>query len=168
MRRASFPNARRRDSAYLRAVKSAWLNLRRSRYFIGPYNETPNITIIGAPPYSVLSASCAPDQLGGAIRFALEASMEEAASWDDALKLAEERTLELARLAGVQDRRTFERGARLVNFDCVDHGEILVTPSFRKRGYWDPVPEEQWQHLRFPSDAELGVAAVEAVAASTA
>jgi hypothetical protein len=149
-------------------VKSAWLNLRRSRYFIGPYNQTPDITIVGEPPYSVLSEGSAPHQLGGAIRLALEASMDEAVSWDDALELADKRTLELARLAGVKDRRTYERGARLVNFDCVDRGEILITPSFRKRGYWDPVPKEQWRRIRRPSDAELGVAAVEAVAASTA
>src|SRR5215204_2769697 len=57
---------------------------------------------------------------------------------DDAFQLAEERTLELARLAGVKDRRTFERGARLVHFDCVSVDEILITPTFRKRGYWEP------------------------------
>jgi hypothetical protein len=149
-------------------VKSAWLNLRRSRYFTGPYNETPEITIIGAPPYWVLPEGSAPDQLGRAIRVALEASMDEPASWDDALGRAEERTVLLARLAGVKDRCTFERGARLVNFDSVDRGEILITPTFRKRGYWEPVPEEQWRRVRRPSDAELGIATVEAVAASTA
>ena len=74
-------------------MKSAWLNLRRSRYFTGPYNETPDITIIGAPPYSVLPEGCAPDQLGTTIRVALEASMDEPASWDDARGRAEERTL---------------------------------------------------------------------------
>ena len=100
-------------------MKSAWLNLRRSRYFIGPYNQTPDSTIVGEPPYSVLPEGSAPHQLGGAIRLALEASMQEAVAGDDALELAEKRTLELARLAGVKDRRTFERGARLVNFDCV-------------------------------------------------
>src|SRR5215211_3299361 len=63
---------------------------------------------------------------------------------DDAFQLAEERTLELARLAGVKDRCTFERGARLVHFDCVSVDEILITPTFRKRGYWEPVPEAQW------------------------
>lgn len=157
------------NPAYLGAVQSAWLHLRRSRYFIGPYNQTPVITIIGAQPYAVLSEGCAPHELGRAIRVALEASIEEeAASWDDALELADERTLELARLAGVKDRGTFARGARLVNFDRVDRGEILITPSFRKRGYWEPVPEEQWRRLRRPSDADLGIAAVEAVAASSA
>lgn len=149
-------------------MKSAWLKLRRSRYFTGPYNETPEITIIGAPPYSVLPEGCAPDQLGRAIRAALEASTDEPASWDDALARAEERTLQLARLAGVKDRRTFERGARLVNFDSGDRAEILITPTFRRRGYWEPVPEEQRRRVRRPSDAELGVAAVEAVAASSA
>jgi hypothetical protein len=149
-------------------VKSAWLKLRRGRYFIGPYNETPEITILGAPPYSILSEGCAPHELGRAIRLALGASAEEAASWDEALELARERGLDLARLAGVKDRHTFERGARLVNFDCVDRGDILITPSFRQRGYWEPVPEAQWRRIRRPSDPELGVAAVEAVAASTA
>ena len=149
-------------------MQSAWLNRRRSRYFIGPYNDTPDITILGAPPYSVLDIGCVPHQLGRAVRFALEASTDEPASWDEALELAEERTLELARLAGVKDRRTFERGARLVNFERVGRGEILLTPQFRKRGYWEPVPEDQWRRLRRPSDAELGVAALDAVAASTA
>jgi hypothetical protein len=35
-------------------MKSAWLKLRRSRYFIGPYSDTPDITVMGPPPYFVL------------------------------------------------------------------------------------------------------------------
>ena len=81
---------------------------------------------------------------------------------------AAERTLALARLAGVKDRGTFERGARLVDFDGIASGEILVTPSFRKRGYWEPSPEAQWIRLTRPTDADLGDAAIEAAARSTA
>jgi hypothetical protein len=152
----------------LRRMKSAWLNLRRSRYFIGPYSDTPDITIMGPPPYFVLSEECPPDELGRTIRVALDASLDEIVSRDDAVRLAEDRTLELARRAGVKDRRTFERGARLVHFDCVSVDEILITPSFRKRGYWDPLPKAQWLSVRRPSDSELGDAAVRAVARSTA
>jgi hypothetical protein len=76
--------------------------------------------------------------------------------------------LALARLAGVKDRRTFERGARLVGIDCPSPGEILVTPNFRKRGYWEPAPQTQWKRLQRPSDSELGAAAIEAVARATA
>jgi hypothetical protein len=149
-------------------VKSAWLNLRRARYFIGPYSATPDITIIGPPPYYVLSEGCPADELGRTIRLGLDASLEESVSWDDAARLGEERTLELARLAGVRDRRTFERGARLVDFDCVGADEILITPSIRRRGYWEPVPEAGWCRVRRPSDSELGDAAARAVARSTA
>ena len=148
-------------------VKSAWLNLRRSRYFIGPYSDTPDITLIGPPPYHVASEECSHDELGHTIRMALEASRDERVSWEDAVRLGEERTLYLARLAGVKERRTFERRARLVNFDCVGPAEILVTPSFRKRGYWEPAPEGQWLRVVQASDAELGSAAVQAVGRST-
>ena len=149
-------------------MKSAWLNPRRRRYFIGPYSDTPHITLIGPPPYHVLAQACAPDELGRTIRLALEASQEESVSADDIVRLAEERTLALARLAGVKDRQTFERGARLVSFEGVRANEILVTPNFRKRGYWEPAPESQWRRLLRPSDAELGRAAVEAADAATA
>jgi hypothetical protein len=149
-------------------MKSAWLNLRRSRYFIGPYSDTADLTIMGPPPYFVLSKESSRDELGRTIRMALHASRDESVSGDDVFRLAEERTLELARLAGVKDRRTFERGARLVHFDCVSADEILITPTFRKRGYWEPAHEAQWCRARRPSDSELGAAAVRAVAHSTA
>ncbi len=149
-------------------MKSAWLNLRRSWYFVGPYSDTADFTIMGPPPYFVLSKESSRDELGRTIRMALDGSRDESVSGDDAFQLAEERTRELARLAGVKDRRTFERGPRLVHFDCVSTDEILITPTFRKRGYWEPVPEAQWCRARRPSDSELGVAAVRAVARSTA
>jgi hypothetical protein len=149
-------------------VKSAWLNLRASRYFIGPYSDTPDFTILGPPPYYVLSEGCSPEELGRTIRLALEASSEESTSGDEYARLADERTLALARLARVKDRRTFERGARLVEFDLRASGEILVTPSFRKRGYWEPSPEAHWIRLTRPTDADLGHAAIKAAARSTA
>jgi len=149
-------------------VKSAWLNLRASRYFIGPYSDTPDFTILGPPPYYVLSEGCSPEELGRTMRLSLEASSEESTSGDEYARLAEERTLALARLAGVKDRLTFERGARLVEFDLRASGEIVVTPSFRKRGYWEPSPEAQWIRLTRPTDADLGHAAIEAGARSTA
>jgi hypothetical protein len=110
-------------------VKSAWLNLRASRYFIGPYSDTPAFTILGPPPYYVLSEGCSPEELGRTIRLALEASTEEGTSGRENARLADERTSALARLARVKDGATFERGARLVNFDVRASGEILVTPS---------------------------------------
>jgi hypothetical protein len=149
-------------------VKSAWLNLRASRYFIGRYSDTPDFTILGPPPYYVLSEGCSPEELGRTIRLALEASIEESAAGDEYARLADERTFALARLAGVKDRGTFERGARLVNFDVRASGEILVTPSFRKRGYWEPSPEAHWIRLTRPSDVDLGHAAIQAAARSTA
>jgi hypothetical protein len=149
-------------------VKSAWLNLRASRYFIGPYSDTPDFTILGPPPYYVLSEGCSPEELGRTMRLSLEASSEESTSGDEYARLAEERTLALARLAGVKDRLTFERGARLVEFDLRASGEILVTPSLRIRGYWEPSPEAQWIRLTRPTDADLGHAAIEAAARSTA
>jgi hypothetical protein len=41
-------------------VQSAWVKRRRRRYFIGPYNETRELTVIAPGPYCVLpdSASC--------------------------------------------------------------------------------------------------------------
>ena len=149
-------------------IKSAWLNLRRSWYFVGPYSDTADFTIVGPPPYFVLSKESSRNDLGRTIRMALDASRDESVSGDDAFQLAEERTLELARLAGVKDRRTFERGARLVHFDCVSADAILITPTFRKRGYWEPVPEAQWCRARRPSEFRAGAAAVRAVARSTA
>ena len=149
-------------------MKSAWLNLRANRYFIGPYSDTPAFTILGPPPYYVLSESCSPEELGRTIRLALEASIEESTSGDEIARLADERTFTLARFAKVKDRATFERGARLVNFDVRASGEILVTPSLRKRGYWEPSPEAQWIRLTRPSDADLGQAAKEAAERSTA
>jgi hypothetical protein len=151
----------------LALVKSAWLNLRASRYFIGPYSDTPDFTILGPPPYHVLPEGGSPEELGRTIRLAIAASSEERTSGDEHARLAAERILELAQLAGVKDRRTFERGARLVDFDVRTSGEILVTPSFRKRGYWEPSPESQWIRLIRPSDADLGHAAIEAAARST-
>jgi hypothetical protein len=108
-------------------VKSAWLNLRASRYFIGPYSDTPACTILGPPPYYVLSEGCSPEELGRTIRLALEASIEEGTSGEENARLADERTFALARLARVKDRATFERGARLVNFDVRASDEMLVT-----------------------------------------
>ncbi|MFL5920946.1 MAG: hypothetical protein ACJ75Q_14295 [Gaiellaceae bacterium] len=139
-------------------MKSDWLNLRASRYFIGPYSETPDFTILGPPP----------EELGRTIRLALEASIEESTSGDEYARLADERAIAPARLARVKNRGTFERGARLVNFDVRASGEILVTPSFRKRGYWEPSPEAQWIRLARPSDVDLGHAALQAAARSTA
>jgi hypothetical protein len=109
-------------------VKSAWLNLRASRYFIGPYSDTPAFTILGPPPYHVLPEGCSPEELGRTIRMTLEASIEESTSDDENARLADERTFALARLARVKDRATFERGARLVDFDVRASGEILVKP----------------------------------------
>ena len=149
-------------------MKSAWLHLRASKYFIGPYSDTPAFTILGPPPYYVLSEGCSPEELGRTIRLALEASIEESTSGDEIARLADERTFTLARFAKVKDRATFERGARLVNFDVRASGEILVTPSLRKRGYWEPSPEAQWIRLTRPSDADLGQAAKEAAERSTA
>src|SRR6266576_2833071 len=88
----------------LALVKSAWLHLRASRYFIGPYSDTPDFTILGPPPYYVLSEGCSPEELGRTIRLALEASSEESTSGDEYVRLAAERTRALARLAGVKDR----------------------------------------------------------------
>jgi hypothetical protein len=70
-------------------VKSAWLNLRASRYFIGPYSDTPAFTIFGPPPYYVLSEGCSPEELGRRIRLALEASIEESTSGDEIARLAD-------------------------------------------------------------------------------
>jgi hypothetical protein len=72
-------------------VKSAWLNLRAGRYFIGPYSDTPAFTILGPPPYYVLSEGCSPEELGRTIRLALEASVEETTSGDENARLAGER-----------------------------------------------------------------------------
>jgi hypothetical protein len=149
-------------------VKSAWLSLRGRRYFIGPYSDTPDTTILGPPPYYVLSEGCQPEELGRTIRLALEASTAESASGDQIARLAERRALAVARFAGVKDRRTFERGARLVDVDWSSSGEILVTPCFRKRGSWEPSPEAQWTRLTRPSDADLGHAAIDAAARSAA
>jgi hypothetical protein len=149
-------------------VKSAWLNLRRARYFIGPYSETPDITVLGPPPYYVVEEPCEPEQLGRTIRRAIDASRQEEIALSDLERFSEERGLELTRLAGVRDRRTFERGARYVSFDCIGDDQVLITPHFRKRGYWEPVPEAQWLTLRRPTDAELGEAAITAAERATA
>jgi hypothetical protein len=66
-----------------RLVKSAWLHLRRARYFIGPYSETPDITVIGPPPYSVVDEPCEREQLGRAIRRAIDASGQEEIALSD-------------------------------------------------------------------------------------
>ncbi len=149
-------------------MRSAWVNLRRARYFIGPYSEAPDITVIGPPPYHVLEEACEREQLGRAIRRAIDASRPEKIALPDLQQVSEERGLELARLAGVKDRRTFERGNRYVSFDSIGHDQILVTPHFRKRGYWEPAPETQWLTLERPTDVELGEAANTAVARATA
>jgi hypothetical protein len=149
-------------------VKSAWLHLRRARYFIGPYSETPDITVIGPPPYYVVEERCEREQLGRTIHRAIDASRLEKIALPDLKQVNEERELELAHLAGVKDRRTFERGNRYVSFDCVGGDRILITPHFRKRGYWEPAPEAQWLTLRRPTEAELGEAAITAVAGATA
>lgn len=49
-------------------MRSAWLKLRRNRYFIGPYSDTPDITVMGPPPYFVLSEGALPMNWAG--RFA--------------------------------------------------------------------------------------------------
>jgi hypothetical protein len=138
------------------------MNLRHRRYFIGPYSDTPEITMIGPPPYDVVDEPFEREQLGEAIRRAIDAFGHEKTASADLQRISEDRGLELARLAGVRDRKTFERGARYVSFDCVGGDQILVTPHFRKRGYWEPVPEEKWLTLFRPSDAELGQAAITA------
>ncbi len=148
-------------------VKSAWVNLRRGRYFVGSYSETPELTIIGPAPYYVLTQN-SPAHVGQTAHAALAASKFENVSWDEAQKLAEQRVLELAHLAGVKARTTFERGARLVDLDHDNAGEILVTPNHRKRGYWDPMPERYWLRVRRPSDAELGKAIIAALDRATA
>jgi hypothetical protein len=106
-----------------------------------PYSDTPDITMIGSPPYYVVDEACEPEQLGKAIRRAMDASGQETTASADLERISEDRGLELARLAGVSDRKTFERRTRYVSFDCVGEDQILVTPHFRKRGYWEPVPE---------------------------
>jgi hypothetical protein len=148
-------------------VGQAWVNLRRRRYFVGSYSDTPDITIVGPPPYAVLSEDCAPEELGATVRTALRTSAVEQVSWDDALRLADERILQLARLAGVKDRRTFERGVRLVDAQCDQRG-VTVTPHFRKRGYWEPSPESLWLHLDAPPDRVLGVAVKKALERASA
>jgi hypothetical protein len=119
-------------------VNSAWLHLRRA------------------------------EQLGRAIRRAIDASGQEEIELSVLKQASDERGLELARLAGVKDRGTFERANRYVSFDCIGDDQILITPHFRKRGYWEPLPEAQWLTLRRPTDAELGEAAITAVARATA
>jgi hypothetical protein len=101
----------RTDLGYQRLqMNGAWVNRRRGRYFLGPYSDTREITIIGRPPYIVLREPCSADEVGRASRVALNASVDESVSADDAPALAERRVLELAHLAGVKDRATFERG----------------------------------------------------------
>lgn len=143
------------------------MHLRRGRYFIGPYSDTTDATVIGPPPYYVVEEQCEREQLGRTIRRAIDASGEEKITVAEVARLSEERALELARLGGVKDRRTFERGNRYVRFDCIGDDQILITPHFRKRGYWDPAPETQWLRLQRPSDAELGEAAITAAKRAT-
>jgi hypothetical protein len=138
------------------------------RYLIGPYSDTPDIIMIGPPPYYVVDEACEPEQLGKTIRRAMDASGQETTASADLERISEDRGLELARLAGVSDRKTFERRTRYVSFDCVGEDQILVTPHFRKRGYWEPVPEAQWLNVQRPSDAELGQAAITAAKRATA
>jgi hypothetical protein len=148
-------------------VGSAWINLRRGKCFVGSYSDTPEITVIGPPPYAVLSEDCTPEELGAVVRVALRDSAVEHVSWDDAWCLADERVLELARLAGVKDRRTFERGTRLVDVDD-DQGALTVTPNFRERGSRAPSPESLWMHLDTPADDVLGAAVKEALGRASA
>lgn len=49
-----------------------------------------------------------------------------------------------------------------MSVDCIADDRILITPHFRKRGYWEPVPETQWLTLERPTDAQLGEAAITA------
>jgi len=144
------------------------MNLRRTRYFIGPYSDTPDITMIGPPPYYIVEEHCEREELGRAIRQAMDASGHEEPASADLERISEVRGLELARFAGLKDQKTFERGTRYVSFDCVGDDQILVTPHFRKRGYWEPVPEARWLTLERPSDAELGQAAITAAERATA
>jgi hypothetical protein len=136
--------------------------LATSPLFPRPYSDTEEITIIGPPPYNVLREPCSADEVGRASREAINASVDESVSADAALALVERWVLELAHLAGVKDRATFERGTRLVELDQVADDEILVKPFFRKRGYWEPTPRVRWLPLRSPSDRVLGEAVIDA------
>jgi hypothetical protein len=148
-------------------VAHAWINLRRRTYFVGPYSDTPEITIIGTPPYGILPEDCAPEELGRAIRVALNASQAEQLTWDDAMHAAAERTEALALAAGVKNRQTFERGTRLVDIDCA-RGDYTLTPYFRQRGYWEPSPESAWLHISQLSDHSLGESVRVALSAASA
>jgi hypothetical protein len=149
-------------------VQSAWVKRRRRRYFIGPYNETRELTVIAPGPYCVLPDSAPADEIGSAVMAALDASSFEDVAGEALTRLADERVLELARAAGVSAWSTFERGTRLVGVDRVKNNELLVTPNHRKRGYWEPTPERYWHRLDGPSAAELGEACVAAFERSTA
>jgi hypothetical protein len=149
-------------------VKSAWVDRRRGRYFIGHYAETPDITVIGGPPYYVLDEVSGAEELGRTVRLALEASEDENLAWDAVSRVAEERLAAVAEIAGVKDWSTYERRTRHVDVTSVSRAEIVVTPFFRRRGYWEPVPEDQWLKLRRPSDRELGDAAIAAIERSSA
>ncbi len=148
-------------------MKAAWVDHRKGRYFVGPYSATLVIDVLGVPPYHVLDASCSADELGHTVKRALNASAEEALDAEGVARVGEERMAALAALARVKHWRTYERGTRHVDVEYVSANEILITPNFRKRGYWEPVPEAQWLRLRHPSDAELGEATMTAVARSS-
>ena len=122
---------------------------------------------MGPGPYRVFGESPSASELGSAARAALEAASFEDLAGEAIAQVAEQRTLELARAAGVGSWSTFERGTRLVGVDR-DADEILVEPNHRKRGYWEPTPDRYWQRLRRPSDVELGDAIFAALERSTA
>jgi hypothetical protein len=148
-------------------VRSAWIKLRRGKCFVGSYSDTPEITVIGPPPYAILPKDCTPEELGAVVRVALRESAAEQMSWDDAWRLADERVRDLAPLAGVKDRRTFERGTRLVDVHD-EQGALRVTPYFRERGSWAPSPEALWMHVDAPIDELLGKAVKEALRRASA
>lgn len=75
-----------------------------TKYFVGSYSDTPEITVIGPPPYANLPDDCSPGELGRAVRAALNASHAEQVSWDDAMRMAADRTEAFALTAGVKDR----------------------------------------------------------------
>ena len=140
-------------------MSSAWVYRRRGRYYIGPYSDTPSLTIMGPSPY----IACEANDVGRAVVHVLATAPAEQLSFDEARSAAEERLLELANTAGVKAWRTFERGARLVEVDELDNGEVVATPTFRVRGYREPTPERTWIRLRRPSTEELGQAVLDAL-----
>jgi hypothetical protein len=59
------------------------------RYLIGPYSDTPDIIMIGPPPYYVVDEACEPEQLGKTIRRAMDASGQETTASADLERIIE-------------------------------------------------------------------------------